>query len=57
MSDHVQMMIAIPPNYAVFQIVRYIKSKRAIHLMGVWRKEAQFRGTAFWVTGYFSLDG
>src|SRR5438477_12057728 len=36
MSDHVQMMIATPPKYAVSQvigyIIGYIKGKRAIHL-------------------------
>ena len=32
MSDHVQMMIAIPPKYAVSQVVGFIKNKSAIYL-------------------------
>ena len=30
--DHVHMMIAIPPKYAVSQVIGYIKGKSAIHL-------------------------
>jgi hypothetical protein len=32
MSDHVHMMISIPPKYAVSQVVGLIKGKSAIHL-------------------------
>ena len=32
MVDHVHMLIAIPPKYAVSQVVGYIKGKSAIHL-------------------------
>src|SRR6184192_1921851 len=30
MSDHVHMMLSIPPKYAVSQVVGYIKGKSAI---------------------------
>jgi putative transposase len=33
--DHVHMMIAIPPKYAVWQVIGYIKGKTAIHLARV----------------------
>ena len=33
MIDHVHMMIAIPPKYAVSQVVGFIKGKSAIHLV------------------------
>jgi putative transposase len=36
MPDHVHMMIAIPPKYAVSQVVGYIKGKSAIHLARVY---------------------
>ncbi len=36
MVDHVHMMIAIPPKYAVSQVVGYIKGKSAIHLARVY---------------------
>lgn len=32
MGDHVHMMISIPPEYAVSQVIGCIKGKRAIHL-------------------------
>jgi len=31
-SDYVHMVIAIPPKYAVSQVIGYIKGKSAIHL-------------------------
>ena len=36
MPDHVHMLIAIPPKYAVSQVVGYIKGKSAIHLARVY---------------------
>jgi putative transposase len=36
MSDHVHMMIAIPPEYAVSQVIGFIKGKSAIHLARVY---------------------
>ena len=36
LSDHVHMMIAIPPKYAVSQVVGFIKGKSAIHLARVY---------------------
>ena len=33
--DHVHMLIAIPPKYAVSQVIGYIKGKSAIHLARV----------------------
>ena len=36
LPDHVHMMIAIPPTYAVSQVVGYIKGKSAIHLARVY---------------------
>src|SRR5258706_12441926 len=54
MSDHVHMMIAIPPKYAVSQVVGYIKGKRAIHLARVYgERKRNFVGQHFWARGYF----
>jgi putative transposase len=36
MSDHMHMMISIPPKYAVSQVIGYIKGKSAIHLARVY---------------------
>ena len=52
--DHVHMMISIPPNYAVSQVVGYIKGKSAIHLARTYgERKRNFVGQHFWARGYF----
>ena len=54
MSDHVHMMIAIPPKYSVSQVVGYIKGKSAIHVARVYgERKRNFVGQHFWARGYF----
>ena len=54
MPDHVHMMIAIAPKYAVSQVVGYIKGKCAIHLARVYgERKRSFVGQNFWARGYF----
>jgi putative transposase len=54
MSDHVHMLIAMPPKYAVSQVVGYIKGKSAIHLARVYgEKRRNFVGQNFWARGYW----
>jgi putative transposase len=54
MADHVHMMIAIPPKYAVSQVIGYIKGKSAIHLARVYgERKRNFVGQHFWARGYF----
>jgi len=54
MPDHVHMMIAIPPKYAVSQVVGYIKGKSAIHLARSYAERSRnFVGQHFWARGYF----
>src|ERR1700738_1747508 len=54
LSDHVHMMIAIPPKYAVSQVVGFIKGKSAIHLARVHgEKKRNFVGQHLWARGYF----
>ena len=54
MPDHVPMMIAIPPKYAVSQVIGYIKGKSAIHLARVYgERKRNFVGQHFWARGYF----
>ena len=54
MPDHVHMMIAIPPKYAVSQVVGYMKGKSAIHLARVYgERKRNFVGQHFWARGYF----
>jgi putative transposase len=52
--DHVHILIAIPPKYAVSQVVGYIKGKSAIwvarHYGG---RQRNFSGQHFWARGYY----
>ncbi len=54
MSDHVHMMISIPPKYAVSQVIGYIKGKSAIHIARRYaERRRNFVGQHFWARGYF----
>jgi len=54
MSDHMHMMISIPPKYSVSHVVGYIKGKSAIHLARVHgERKKNFVGQHFWARGYF----
>lgn len=54
MSDHVHMLVSIPPKYSVSQVVGYMKGKSAIHLARVYGERARnFVGQSFWARGYF----
>ena len=53
-SDHIRMLISIPPKYALSQVVGFIKGKSAIHIardfMG---RRRNFTGQHFWARGYY----
>ena len=54
LSNHVHMLISIPPKHAVAHVIGYIKGKSAIHIartMGGRRRN--FTGQHFWARGYF----
>ena len=52
--DHVHMLIAIPPKYAVSQVIGFIKGKSAIHLARVYgERKRNFTGQHFWARGFF----
>ncbi len=54
MSDHVHMMISIPPKYSVSQVIGYIKGKSAIHIARAYAgRKRNFVGQHFWARGYF----
>src|ERR1700731_657507 len=54
MSDHVHMMISIPPKYAVSQVHRVHQGQeRDPPGAGVWGNRRNFVGQSFWARGYF----
>ena len=53
MSDHVHMLISIPPKYSVAQVVGFIKGKSAIHIARSYLGHRRnFTGQQFWARGY-----
>ena len=54
MSDHVHMMMVIPPKYAVSNVIGFIQGKSAIHIArGYGERKRNFIGQSFWARGYF----
>ena len=54
MADHVHMLIAIPPKYAVSQVVGFMKGKSAIHIARNYcGRTRSFTGQHFWARGYY----
>mgnify|MGYP000085150360 CR=1 FL=1 len=54
MSDHVHMLISIPPKYSVSNIIGYIKGKCSIYIARHYKgKKKNFAGERFWARGYF----
>jgi putative transposase len=62
MPDHVHMVIAIPPKYAVSAVIGFLKGKSAIAVARLQGKERNFTGEHLWARGYavstvgFELD-
>jgi putative transposase len=54
LPDHVHMLISIPPQYAVSQVIGFIKGKSAIHVARVYgERKRNFAGQHFWARGFF----
>ena len=54
MSDHVHMLLNVPPKIAVSSVVGYIKGKSAIHIARHFMKRGRnYAGQVFWARGYF----
>jgi putative transposase len=53
-ADHVHMLIAIPPKYAVAQVIGFLKGKSAIHIARVYGgRKRNYVGEHFWARGYY----
>ena len=53
MSDHVHMLISIPPKYRVSDIVGFMKGKSAISIARTYLgRKKNFTGQSFWARGY-----
>jgi putative transposase len=53
-SDHVHMLISIPPKYSVSQVMGFIKGKSAIHVARTYLGQRKnYTGLHFWARGYY----
>lgn len=54
MSDHVHMLIQVPPKYSVAQVIGYMKGKSAIYVARKYgERQKYFSGQHMWARGYF----
>jgi putative transposase len=51
-TDHVHMLISIPPKYAVAQVIGFLKGKSAIWISRMCGRQRNFIGQNFWARGY-----
>jgi putative transposase len=51
-SDHVHIVISIPPKYAVAQVIGFMKGKSAIWVARMCGRKKNFMGQNFWARGY-----
>ena len=53
-SDHVHILISIPPKYPVSSVVGYIKGKSAIYIARTFsNRRRNFVGETFWARGFY----
>jgi putative transposase len=53
LTDHVHMLVKIPPKYAVAEVIGYIKGKTAIAVARQFGgRKRNFNGEKFWARGY-----
>lgn len=56
MSDHVHMILSIPPKYSVSDIVIFMKGKSTTSISRNFsNRQRNFVGENFWARGYFVL--
>jgi putative transposase len=54
MTDHVHMLLSIPPKHAVSSVVGYLKGKSAIHVARHFlKRERNYAGQRLWARGFF----
>jgi putative transposase len=54
MTDHVHMLVSIPPKYSVAEVIGFIKGKSSIWIaQNIERKAKNFTGHKFWARRYF----
>jgi putative transposase len=52
MSDHVHMMLSIPPKLSVAHLIGKLKGKSTILINQKYVRQRNFKGLSFWSRGY-----
>ena len=54
-SDHIHLVMEIPPTYAISSVMAELKSRSASHLRKTfpWRAKGYWKETIVWSPGYF----
>jgi len=52
MSDHVHLLLSIPPKFSVSNTIGFIKGKSAIRIHRDLLKSKKMTGLSFWARGY-----
>jgi len=53
-TDHVHMVMSIPPKYSIAMVLGFLKGKSAIQLHREFAKQYKnYHGKSFWSRGYF----
>ena len=53
MSDHVHMLVEVPPKYSVSSVIGFLKGKSAIAIAREFGgKQRNYTGEHFWARGY-----
>ena len=53
-SDHIHMLIEIPPKYSVANVMGFLKGKSSIMIYSKWgNMRYKYRNREFWCRGYY----
>lgn len=52
MSDHVHMLLSVPPKYSIANTIGFLKGKSAVRIHRVLLRSKRVTGLHFWATGY-----
>jgi putative transposase len=52
MSDHVHVVLSIPPKLSVAHVIGFVKGKSAVRIHRELLRERRMTGLHFWATGY-----
>ena len=53
MPDHIHLLLAIPPKFAVSSVIGFLKGKSAIRIHHRSTSHRNVKGARFWARGYF----